>query len=93
MDAKVITKSSGLKYNFSLNFKISSLDIFLGEFCNFKFPVTKSLDGLIRNIPDFYKSVAENHFEEMGSMYKFLEHDLLMSIEENVKFIKYHYDK
>jgi hypothetical protein len=55
--------------------------------------IFESLDGLIRNIPDFYKSVAENHFEEMGSMYKFLEHDLLMSIEENVKFIKYHYDK
>lgn len=55
--------------------------------------IFESADGLIRNMPDFYENVVQNHFKEMGSMYKFLEHDLLMSIAENVKFIKYHYDK
>lgn len=55
--------------------------------------IFESADGLIRNMPNFYESVAQNHFKEMGSMYKFLEHDLLMSIEENVKFIKYRYNK
>lgn len=55
--------------------------------------IFESADQLIRNTPDFFESVVKKRFKEMDGMYKFLEHDLLMSIEENVKFIKYHYNK
>lgn len=55
--------------------------------------IFESADQLIKNTPDFYESVVKKRFKEMGDKHKFLEHDLLMSIEENVKFIKYHYDK
>jgi hypothetical protein len=50
--------------------------------------IFENADQLIKNTPYFYENIVKKRFKEMGDMQELLKHDLLMSIEKNVKFIK-----